>query len=74
MLFFAMWLICGTAPPRAVLPSGLRDVGGQLPLAHLVTAIQDPWFGFGWSWSSLGWLVGWAVVTGGPALYFFRWD
>ena len=74
LLFFAMWMICGTAPPRAVLPAGLRDFGGQLPLAHLATAIQDPWFGFGWSWSSLGWLAAWAAVTGAPALYFFRWD
>ena len=53
MLFFAMWLISGTAPPRAVLPGGLRDFGGVLPLAHLVTAVQDPWFGFGWSAADL---------------------
>lgn len=71
LLFFAMWLISGTAPPRAVLPSGLRDVGGQLPLAHLTTAIQDPWFGFGWSWSSLGFLAGYAALAGAPALWFF---
>jgi ABC-2 type transport system permease protein len=32
LLFFALWLVSGTAPPRAVLPSGLRDFGGVLPL------------------------------------------
>ena len=37
LLFFALWLISGTAPPRAVLPAGMRDVGGLLPLTHLVT-------------------------------------
>lgn len=74
LLFFALWLISGTAPPRAVLPTGLRDFGGLLPLSHLVTAIQDPWFGFGWSPTDLVALAGYAIVAGVPALWFFRWD
>jgi ABC-2 type transport system permease protein len=74
MLFFALWLISGTAPPRAVLPSGLRDLGGALPLTHLVTAVQDPWFGFGWSVTDLAVLGAYAVAAGVPALWFFRWD
>ena len=74
LLFFALWLISGTAPPRAVLPAGLRDVGGVLPLAHLVTAVQDPWFGSGWSGSDLAALAGYAIIAGMPALWFFRWD
>ena len=74
LLFFAMWLVSGTAPPRAVLPSGLRDISNLLPLTHLVTAIQDPWFGFGWSWSDLIVLAGFAAAAGAPALWLFRWD
>ena len=74
MLFFALWLISGTAPPRAVLPAGLRDVGGALPLAHLVTAVQDPWFGFGWNATDLAVLSVYAAAAGVPALWFFRWD
>lgn len=74
LLFFALWLISGTAPPRAVLPAGLRDFGGVLPLSHLVTAVQDPWFGFGWSATDLFVLAGYAVAAGVPALLFFRWD
>jgi ABC-2 type transport system permease protein len=74
LLFFGMWLISGTAPPRAVLPSGLRDVGGVLPLSPLVTAVQDPWFGFGWSGTDLAVLAAYAVGAGVPALWFFRWD
>ena len=74
LLFFALWLISGTAPPRAVLPGGLRDVGGALPLAHLVTAVQDPWFGFGWSGTDLAVLAIYAVAAGVPALWLFRWD
>jgi ABC-2 type transport system permease protein len=74
LLFFALWLISGTAPPRAVLPAGLRDVGGALPLSHLVTALQDPWYGFGWSGSDLAVLAAYGVAAGVPALWFFRWD
>jgi ABC-2 type transport system permease protein len=74
LLFFALWLISGTAPPRAVLPGVLRDVGGWLPLSHLVTAVQNPWFGFGWSGMDLAVLVGYAAVAGLPALWLFRWD
>jgi ABC-2 type transport system permease protein len=74
MLFFALWLISGTAPPRAVLPSGLRDVGGWLPLSHLVTAVQDPWFGFGWPTTDLAVLAAYAIAAGIPALWFFRWN
>ena len=72
--FFGLWLISGTAPPRAVLPGGLRDLGGVLPLSPLVTAIQDPWFGFGWSGSDLAVLALYAVGAGAPALWLFRWD
>jgi ABC-2 type transport system permease protein len=74
LLFFGLWLISGTAPPRAVLPSALREFGGALPLAPLVTAVQDAWFGFGWSPTDLAVLAAYAVAAGVPALWFFRWD
>jgi ABC-2 type transport system permease protein len=74
MLFFALWLISGTAPPRAVLPTGLRDVGGLLPLTHLVTAVQNPWFGFGLAGKDLAVLAAYAVVAGVPALWLFSRD
>lgn len=72
LVFFMLWLISGTAPPRAVLPGGLRDVGGALPLSRLVTAIQDPWFGFGWNSTDLMMLVGYALAAGAPAVWLFR--
>jgi len=72
MLFFVLWLISGTAPPRAVLPTGLRDVGSLLPLTHLVTAVQNAWFGFGWAGTDLAVLAAYAVVAGVPALWLFR--
>jgi ABC-2 type transport system permease protein len=74
LLFFSLWLISGTAPPRAVLPAGLRDVGGVLPLHHLVIAVQNPWFGYGWSGVDLLILAACALAAGVPALMLFRWD
>ena len=53
LLFFALWLISGAAPPRAVLPAGLRAVGGVLPLSQLVTAVRNRWFGRDWSATDL---------------------
>lgn len=73
-LFFGMWLIAGTAPPRAVLPSGLRDLGQFLPLTRLVVAIQDPWYGFGWSVIDLAIIAGVGIVAAIPAMRLFRWD
>jgi ABC-2 type transport system permease protein len=74
LLFFGLWLISGTAPPRAVLPSGLSELAGALPLTPLVTAVQDPWFGFGWSGTDLVVLAIYTIVAGVPALRFFRWE
>lgn len=74
LLFFSLWLISGTAPPRAVLPTRLSDVAGVLPLTPLVTAVQDPWFGLGWSATDLVVLAAYAVVAGAAALHRFRWD
>jgi ABC-2 type transport system permease protein len=74
LLFFGMWLIAGTAPPRAVLPSGLRDIGEFIPLTHLVTAIQDPWYGFGWSMVDLAIIAAIAAIAAVPAVWLFRWD
>jgi hypothetical protein len=42
-------LVCASA----VRPSALREVGLALPLGQLVVAIQDPWFGDGWSFDRL---------------------
>jgi ABC-2 type transport system permease protein len=46
----------------------------MLPLTHLVTAVQNPWFGFGWSATDLAVLAAYAIAAGIPALWLFRWD
>jgi ABC-2 type transport system permease protein len=72
LLFIGSWLISGTAPPRAVLPDGLRDVGGELPLGQLLEALQEPWFGQGWDVGALLVLAAVTVVVGAPAMWLFR--
>ncbi len=72
LLFIGSWLISGTAPPRAVLPSGLRDFGGAMPLGQLVDAIQQPWFGQGWDTTALLVLAGVSVIVGAPAMWLFE--
>ena len=72
LLFLGSWLISGTAPPRAVLPSGLRTVGGALPMGQLVDAIQGPWFGHGWDGGALLVLAAVTVVIGAPAMWLFK--
>ena len=74
LLFLGMWLIAGTAPPRAVLPSGLRDFGELLPLTHIVIAIQDAWFGFGWATTNLAIIAAITIAAAVPAVWLFRWD
>lgn len=71
LLFLGSWLISGTAPPRAVLPGGLRDVGEWTPLGQLVDAIQEPWFGQGWDAGALAVLATVTVVVGAPAMWLF---
>lgn len=72
LLFIGSWLISGTAPPRAVLPDGLRDVGGALPLGQLLDALQEPWFGQGWDAGALLVLAIVTVVVGAAAMWLFR--
>lgn len=74
ILFFVIWMLSGAAPPRAVLPEGVRDAGELDPLTHVVIAIQDPWFGFGWHGEKLLVLAAVTIVAGGLGIWRFRWD
>ena len=44
------------------LDSRLMRAADILPLSHGVTAIQDPWLGFGWNFAQLGILAAIAVI------------
>jgi ABC-2 type transport system permease protein len=74
ILFFVMFLLSGTGPPREVFSAGMKDISEVLPLTHVVRVIQDPWLGY--AWSSTAWLVvaGFTLVSSVLALRYFRWE
>jgi ABC-2 type transport system permease protein len=68
LIWFVVLILGGAGPPPEVLPAAMRHVGDFTPLHPLVLALQDPWFGGGWSVGMLGVLVGigaasWAVAA-----------
>jgi ABC-2 type transport system permease protein len=72
LLFIVMLMLSGTGPPREVMTPAMNDIAGALPLSHAVTAIQDPWLGYGWNWAQFGVLAGIAVACGVLATLAFR--
>jgi hypothetical protein len=48
--------------------------GIGLLLTHIVIAIQDPWFGFGWATTDLAILAAITIAAAIPAIWLFRWD
>jgi ABC-2 type transport system permease protein len=72
MLFFVMMMLSGTGPPLEVMTPLMRGIGAALPLQHAVSAMQDPWLGFGWNWLQLAVLVAIAVVGGMLAKLAFQ--
>jgi ABC-2 type transport system permease protein len=73
ILFFAAWMTSGTGPPQAVLPQAVRDIATFQPLTHVVIAIQDPWFGYGWNIEKLVILAAITIVAMMAALWRFDW-
>lgn len=74
LLFFSLWMISGSAPPLAVLPEAVRNVAQFQPLSHVVIAIQDPWFGFGWNLEKLGIIAAVTVASAAIGIWRFRWS
>jgi ABC-2 type transport system permease protein len=74
MLFFAMMFLAGTDGPREVMGEVLRRIGDFLPLTHVVTAMQDPWIGFGTNVPELALVVGVTAAAALLAARVFRWE
>jgi ABC-2 type transport system permease protein len=74
ILFFCAWMLSGTGPPLAVLPSAARAAGELSPLQHAMLAIQDPWFGFGWNAEELLTLAAITAAAGAIAVWRTNWD
>jgi ABC-2 type transport system permease protein len=74
LIFFPLTFFAGVFVPLAILPAGVRNVGDWTPLGAAVHALQDAMqTGFPPARFLLV-LAGYAVVTGGLAVRFFRWE
>ena len=73
-LFFAMMMLSGAGPPRAVLTTPMRWFGDALPLTHVVLALQTPWLGYGWDTWGATFAALFAIGASAVALRFFRWE
>jgi ABC-2 type transport system permease protein len=73
VLFFANMFLSGADGPRTLMPDWMQGAGEALPLTHVVTALQDPWLGFGWNFLELGILAAFLAVSFWLAARLFRW-
>jgi ABC-2 type transport system permease protein len=48
-LFFLMYVVSGSAPPREAMSSMMQNIGQALPLWHVTSVVQDAWLGYGWN-------------------------
>jgi ABC-2 type transport system permease protein len=70
LLFFPMWLLSGSGPPRGVMGGAMRAISDALPLTYVVTALQDAWLGLGSSVIELLVLTGIILVVGALSVRF----
>lgn len=71
-LFFVMFILSGTAPPREVMTQTMQGIGGVMPLWHAVTLFQDLWLGFGWNGIASLVLAGVLVLAAGVSICVLR--
>lgn len=74
LVYLISLLLSGATMPRLMLPETARTIGNAIPLTHVVTILQDPWFGYGWNGEHLVYVALFTVASAVPALVFFRWD
>ncbi len=74
MLFFVMFLLSGSGPPRDVLSGPMKAVGNLLPLSHVIALLQDPWLGFGWNTNASIVVAGVLLGSGALSVRYFRWE
>lgn len=74
LLFFVMFLLSGSGPPRDVLTGPMRGVGEALPLSWVVVLLQNAWLGFGWATTESLVVAGILVGAAAASARFFRWS
>jgi ABC-2 type transport system permease protein len=74
LLYFPMLFFAGIYLPLEIMPEGLRSFSGWTPAGAAVNALGDAWAGTAPTATSLLVLVVTAVVAGGLATHYFRWE
>ncbi len=67
-LFFPMWMLSGTGPPREVMTGTMQAISDVLPMTRLVNALQASWFGEGADFGELAILFVLLIVAGALAV------
>jgi ABC-2 type transport system permease protein len=74
VLWFANMFLAGVWVPSNQLSPGLQKVGNLTPLGSALHSLRDSWQGTDPRLEYLGIMAAWAIVAGGLAARFFRWD
>ena len=74
VVYFPMIFLSGAIIPRQALSASMRRIGEVLPLAPVVTALQDAWSGARISIVTLAALAAMIVVASAVGVRVFRWE
>jgi ABC-2 type transport system permease protein len=74
VVYFPMIFLSGAILPRQNLSASMRRIGEVLPLAPVVTALQDAWAGAGIPTAALAALVAMIAVASAVGIRLFRWE
>ena len=74
LLFFPNMFLAGIYFPTEEMSSTMRQVGTFTPLGSALHAVRDSWMGIDPRPEYLGIMAAYALVAGGLAARFFRWD
>lgn len=74
VVYFPMIFLCGAVIPRQNLSASMQRIGEVLPLAPVVTALQDAWAGARISVAALATLAAMVVVASAVGVRVFRWE
>jgi ABC-2 type transport system permease protein len=74
VVYFPMIFLSGAIFPRQALTASMRRIGELLPLAPVVTALQDAWSGAGINIVARAALAAIIMVASAVGIRVFRWE